>query len=94
MPFVTKKLQKYLLICNLFVTFAQSNKDKEVIYTMKYNQFKTRLKAAGCSLVRQGGGHEVWYSPITGLTRPLPRHGSKEVPTGLLKSLEKDLLGL
>ena len=61
---------------------------------MKYSQLIARLKAAGCSLVRHGGGHDIWYSPITGLQRAVPRHGSKEVPPGLLKSLEKDLLGL
>ena len=61
---------------------------------MKYNEFVRRLKAAGCSLVRHGGGHDVWYSPITGKTRVVPRHGSKEVPKRLLKSLTKDLLGL
>lgn len=61
---------------------------------MKQCQLTKRLKAAGCSLVRHGGGHDIWYSPITGLQRAVPRHGSKEVPKGLLKSLEKDLLGL
>lgn len=83
-----------MAVCNLFVTFASSNKDKEFINIMKTKQFVRGLKAAGCSLVRHGGGHDVWYSPITGKTRVIPRHDSQEVPTGLLKSLKKDLLGL
>ncbi len=61
---------------------------------MTTNQLVKRLRAAGCRLVRHGGRHDKWYSPITGRTAVVPRHGSKEVPTGLLKSLEKDLLGL
>lgn len=61
---------------------------------MKTKQFVGRLKDAGCILVRHGGGHDVWYSPITGKTRVVPRHDSHEVPKGLLKSLTKDLLGL
>jgi len=83
-----------LIVCNFIVTFASSNKDKEIIYSMKHNHLIDRLKAAGCSVVRHGGKHDVWYSPITGRSRPVPRHGSKEVPKGLLKTLEKDLLGL
>ena len=61
---------------------------------MTVNQLIKRLRAAGCRLVRHGLRHDLWYSPITGLTRPVPRHGSKGVKIGLLKSLEKDLLGL
>ena len=61
---------------------------------MKANDFVRRLKAAGCRLVRHGGDHDIWYSPITGRTEAVPRHGSKEVKKGLLKSLEKKLLGL
>ena len=31
------------------------------------------LRAAGCTLVRQGkGSHEVWYSPITKRNFPVP----------------------
>ena len=80
--------------CNLFVTFAPPNKDKEFINIMKTKQFVRSLKATGCRLVRHGGGHDKWFSPITGKSRFVPRHGSNEVPPGLLKSLKKDLLGL
>jgi hypothetical protein len=31
------------------------------------------LRAAGCTLVRQGkGSHEIWYSPITERNFPVP----------------------
>ena len=47
---------------------------------MKYRQLKAELSAAGCYLIRHGGNHEIWYSPITGHRFPVPFHGSKEVP--------------
>jgi predicted RNA binding protein YcfA (HicA-like mRNA interferase family) len=60
---------------------------------MKYYDLLKSLKKAGCFIIRHGARHDIWYSPVTGLSRPVPRHGAKEVPTGLLKSLEKELLG-
>ena len=66
----------------------------ELFIIIKTNQFVRRLKAAGCSLVRHGGEHDIWYSPITGLTERVPHHGSKEVHPGLLKTLERRLLRL
>ncbi len=60
---------------------------------MTYKQLQKELKKAGCFLLRHGGDHDVWYSPITGLKMAVPRHGSKEVPMGTLKSLYRGLLG-
>lgn len=57
---------------------------------MKYSQLKAVLKAAGCYLVRQGGNHEIWHSPITDKDFALPRHGSHEVPTGTEKKIRKE----
>ena len=61
---------------------------------MKYNELTRRLTKAGCFVVRNGADHDIWLSPITGKQRPVPRHGSQEVTKGLLRKLEKDLLGL
>ena len=61
---------------------------------MKFNQLTKRLRKAGCLIVRNGAEHDIWYSPITGLRASVPRHGSQEVPIGLLRKIEKDLLGL
>ena len=61
---------------------------------MKFNQLSRRLNKAGCFVVRNGADHDIWFSPITDKQRPVPRHGSQEVPIGLLRKLEKDLLGL
>lgn len=33
--------------------------------------------------------HDLYYSPITGKTFPVPRH-AKEIATGTLKSIKRD----
>lgn len=35
---------------------------------MKYRQLYAELIAAGCYVVRNGGNHDMWFSPITGNT--------------------------
>lgn len=61
---------------------------------MKQSDLFKRLKKAGFFVFRHGTRHDIWYSPITGMYKPVPRHGAKEVSVGLLKSIEKELLGL
>lgn len=56
---------------------------------MKYNELTALLGAAGCYVVRKGGNHNIWYSPITGKKFPVARHGSKEVPNGTERSIKK-----
>ena len=87
---VTEMLGKTQQMCYLCIV----RKDKEIFVNMKNSEFVKRLKAAGCSIVRHGGSHDIWESPITGNQKPVSRHGSKEMPTGTLKTLEKELLGL
>ena len=60
---------------------------------MKYNELQRELRKAGCFLLRNGGDHDIWYSPITGLKKAVPRHGSKEIPKGTLKAIYRGLLG-
>ena len=60
---------------------------------MKTKQFVQELKAAGCRLVRHGGGHDIWISPITGLMDSVPRHGSQELQKGMERRLRRRLLG-
>ena len=61
---------------------------------MKTSQLVRKLNRAGCFVVRHGGNHDVWYSPITGLKCPVPRHGSREVPKKTCDSILERLLGL
>lgn len=70
------------------------NKTRELFNVMTHNELIRRLERAGCTLLRHGTRHDIWYSPITGKKATVPRHGRKEVPPGTLKSIEKELLGL
>ena len=60
---------------------------------MKYNQLFAELTAAGCSVLRHGANHDMWFSPLTGNRFPLLRHGRQEVPKGMERKARKVLLG-
>ena len=47
------------------------------------------LSEKGCSLIRHRKRHDEWYSPISGSTFMVPRHGNQEVPIGTLNSIKK-----
>ncbi|WP_244161653.1 MULTISPECIES: type II toxin-antitoxin system HicA family toxin [Photorhabdus] len=50
---------------------------------------KKGLTAVGCELRRHNGGsHQIWWSPITGKTFPVP-HPKKDLPIGTVKSIKK-----
>lgn len=54
---------------------------------MTYSELKRELKKHGCKLHHEGGGHEMWISPITGKMFPVGRHDTAQVPPGTLKSI-------
>ena len=56
---------------------------------MKTSELVKKLKAAGCEIVRNGGSHDIWRSPITGKEFTLWRH-KKEMPTGTVDRILKD----
>ncbi len=56
---------------------------------MKYNEFHKKVRKAGWVHARTSGSHYIYEKE--GLTYPVPYHGSKEVPKGLQKKIEKDL---
>lgn len=56
---------------------------------MKSSELKKILVGKGCSFVRHGKRHDLWFSPITGLTFSVPRHESQEIPAGTLSSIKK-----
>lgn len=56
---------------------------------MKYSELEAELTAAGCWVVRKGGNHLIWYSPITDKKFPLGHHGSKEVPPPTERSVRR-----
>lgn len=56
---------------------------------MNSKELREELKSAGCSLARQGkGSHEIWYSPLTKKTFPVP-HPKKFLPIGTVKSIKR-----
>lgn len=58
---------------------------------MKTKQFCAELTAKGCFVVSHGGRHDIWYSPITDRTFPIPRHPSLELGKGLEHKARKAL---
>lgn len=57
---------------------------------MRTKELVKLLRSAGCYKKREGANHEIWYSPITGATFQVGRHGSEEVPTGTVNRILKD----
>jgi predicted RNA binding protein YcfA (HicA-like mRNA interferase family) len=57
---------------------------------MKYSEFFKLIKRNGWKILRQGkGSHEIWQKD--GQKVVIPNHGAKEIPTGLEKSLRKEM---
>jgi predicted RNA binding protein YcfA (HicA-like mRNA interferase family) len=54
---------------------------------VKASELKKKLRQNGCYLHRQGGRHELWYSPATGRLFPVPRHSAQEVAHGTEKAI-------
>ena len=53
---------------------------------MKVSELKKLLKKNGCFLFRQGTNHEIWEN-ANGDLFAVPRHNSKEIPTGTAKAI-------
>ena len=47
------------------------------------------LKKNGCTFIRNGGRHDIYFSPITGKQFPVGRHNKEEVPNGTLQNIFK-----
>lgn len=58
---------------------------------MKVSKFIAEISAKGCTILRHGANHDIWYSPATGDKFALPRHGSQELPKGLEIQARKKL---
>jgi mRNA interferase HicA len=56
---------------------------------MKRIDLIRRLAEAGCVLVRNGGNHDWYRNPKTGVSQPVPRH--QEVNDFLAKHILKKL---
>ncbi|MCM1054088.1 MAG: type II toxin-antitoxin system HicA family toxin [Bacteroides sp.] len=56
---------------------------------MTYSELKKLLKKNGCYFLREGGNHDIWYSPITNSQFPVGRHDSQEVRRGTFQAIKK-----
>lgn len=56
---------------------------------MTYSEPKKILKKNGCSPIKEGANHEIWFSPKTGKKFTVGRHNTQEIPTGTLRSIMK-----
>lgn len=56
---------------------------------MKTQKLLKLLKKNGCSVLRNGSRHDIWYSNITDKQFSVPRHKA-EIPTGTLNNILKD----
>mgnify|MGYP001643916260 CR=1 FL=1 len=85
------KVTENLCVSKKYFTFAMSKNNK--VY-MKTNELLKILREAGCEPKRQAkGSHQIWWNPETGKQCTVPIHPSKEVGTGLVKKITKELLG-
>ena len=57
---------------------------------MKVSELIRILKRSGCRFVEHGREHDKWHSDTTGKDFRVPRHKSKEIPSGTLKAILKD----
>lgn len=59
---------------------------------MRYRELVRRLRKLGCERLRQAGGsHEIWWRPDTDRRTVVPCHPSRDIPTGTLHSILRDL---
>ncbi len=56
---------------------------------MKTNELLKTLKKAGCTLIRHGSNHDIWYSTVTEKQFAVPRH-KKEIKTGTATAILRD----
>ena len=57
---------------------------------MKYSEFLKKIRRSGWQFLRHGkGSHEIWEKK--GKMVVIPNHGAKEMPTGLERSLTKEM---
>ena len=57
---------------------------------MKVSELTKLLTKNGCYLVEHGKEHDKWFSPITNKYFMVPRHPSRELPTGTANKIMKD----
>lgn len=57
---------------------------------MKVSELAKLLSKNGCKCIEHGKEHDKWFSPLSQKYFMLPRHPSKEIPTGTANRILKD----
>ena len=59
---------------------------------MTYRELRRKLELLGCRFQRQAdGSHEIWVNPANGRRSPIPRHGNRDLATGTLHRIRRNL---
>ena len=59
---------------------------------MTYRELRGKLESLGCIYYRQAdGSHEMWANPANGRRTPIPRHGNRDLATGTLHRIRRNL---
>ena len=59
---------------------------------MTYRELTRKLRRLGCAFDRQAGGsHEVWINLSNNRRTSIPRHGSRDLATGMIHGIRRDL---
>ena len=59
---------------------------------MRYSELTRRLRRLGVEFYREGrGAHEIWWGPERGLKTTIPSYPTREIATGTLAKILKDL---
>jgi predicted RNA binding protein YcfA (HicA-like mRNA interferase family) len=58
---------------------------------MTAREVKRRLRELGCREVRQRGSHVRFVSSCGRCFTTVPDHGSRDIPYGTLRAIEKDM---
>jgi len=58
---------------------------------MKYSEFRRWLKKQGCTFETREGGTSHMIVRYKGKETSFPMHGSKEIGTGLVQAIKKQL---
>jgi predicted RNA binding protein YcfA (HicA-like mRNA interferase family) len=59
---------------------------------MTYRAVAKKLRGLGCEFVRPAAGsHEIWWYPASKRFTTIPHHGNRDIPTGTLKAILRDL---
>lgn len=59
---------------------------------MTYRELRRKLERLGCRFDRQASGsHEIWLNPTNERETPIPRHGNRDLATGTLHRIRRNL---